>query len=501
MKKKISGFKADRLLLSLLLFSVLLRLFYISAPFSGHHFDKEVVIASAARYMMGERTPIVVMYYQGLITQYGEFVMYVTTLMFSMFGVHEWAGRLPMLVFAVSSVYLTYLIGLELFDRRTALFASFMMAISPLHTYFGRVMIQEGPIVFFMLFSVLCFVRWTKTGKLKELGISALFLSLAIHQKFTLVYLAGVYASFLLFYKPQRKKGVVFLVLISAALGAPLLWKYLLYSFEVAPVPLATFGAANYPILLTLAYYQNLAIFFIWSLSPIVLLAAVWGFFLTSKTTLNKWLKGRGSFIKEKPVQSQFFILIWFSITLISILGTGQWGFLHDYYLLIVVPPSAFLAANALSRLPPKRDKIMVLLLFFTALPIIYYINSIEYPDAKAGMYLNGKIQGNESLVGSPTVAYYSDANIAPFWSQENPLNSFKENEKKLSVRYIAYPDYLPSLHSIELDEYLDAHYRMIKVICSDRPSFGYTLNLKGNARYDIDLKPNAKCIRILERK
>ncbi len=494
MKKTGWHAKVDKALIGILLLSLLLRLFYITEPFSGHHSEKEVITASAARLLMGEQLPIAASsFYDMSIKHYGEFILYLTKSMFSIFGIHEWAVRLPMVLFAVSSVYLAYLTGIELFDRRTALSAGFMLAISPLHAYFGRVLIPEGPIVFFMLFSILYFHRWIKSGKTGEIAVSSLMMALAIHQKFTAIYLFTVYVLFLLIARPRGARWGIFTAFSLLAAALPFVWKYLLYWY---PAPLYTVGAADYGILLTLAYYQNLAIFFAWGLSPLIALAALYGLFYACKASLKGYLTGQ----MEKSAQSHIFIVIWFGTTLLSILGTGKWGFMHDYYLLTLVPPAVFIASLTITRLPKRYRKSAILLLLLNALPIIYYINYIEYPDAEAGRYLYGKALSNESIIGSGTAAYYAEANAAPFWTTDDPVGSLREYERAYSVRYIAYPQYLVRLHSAALEGYLDENYSPIKKICS-RPSFGYNLNAGGNASYSISLQPKPKCILILEKK
>lgn len=66
------------------------------------------------------------------------------------FGFSEIAVRLPSVFFGVATVWLTYLLGKELFNRKAGLLASVFLAIAPLHVYYS----QESRMYVFAAFSV-----------------------------------------------------------------------------------------------------------------------------------------------------------------------------------------------------------------------------------------------------------------------------------------------------------------------------------------------------------
>lgn len=55
-----------------------------------------------------------------------------------LFGVAEWAGRLPSLVFGILTIPLLYRIGARLFCRRTGLVAAFLLAVSVFHHFHSQ---------------------------------------------------------------------------------------------------------------------------------------------------------------------------------------------------------------------------------------------------------------------------------------------------------------------------------------------------------------------------
>src|SRR3990167_3456876 len=56
----------------------------------------------------------------------------------SLFGSSEIAIRFPSIIFGVGTVFITYLIGKKLFETKTALIASTLIATAPLHIYYSQ---------------------------------------------------------------------------------------------------------------------------------------------------------------------------------------------------------------------------------------------------------------------------------------------------------------------------------------------------------------------------
>jgi 4-amino-4-deoxy-L-arabinose transferase-like glycosyltransferase len=62
---------------------------------------------------------------------------------FKLFGLHEWAGRLPLAVWGFLGVLATYAFVARLFDRRTGLYASVVLSSTPLYFVQARAMIGD----------------------------------------------------------------------------------------------------------------------------------------------------------------------------------------------------------------------------------------------------------------------------------------------------------------------------------------------------------------------
>ena len=84
---------------------------------------------------------------------------------FSIFGIQDVVARIIPVIFGSLTVYLTYLVGRELFDKRTALICSLILAIMPFHIIFSRQVILDIPLSFFVTLFLYFVARYQKTGK------------------------------------------------------------------------------------------------------------------------------------------------------------------------------------------------------------------------------------------------------------------------------------------------------------------------------------------------
>lgn len=83
-------------------------------------------------------------------------------LFFSVFGESEWSARLVPILLSTASVPLVFLLGGELWGKRTGLIAAALFIINPMFLYYGRMVDHEPLVVFFMLASVFAYVRWVR---------------------------------------------------------------------------------------------------------------------------------------------------------------------------------------------------------------------------------------------------------------------------------------------------------------------------------------------------
>jgi len=96
----------------------------------------------------------------------------------AIFGLSEFATRLPAAVYGIVAVFLTYYLVRELFRleyQRVALLSSFFLAISPWHLQFSRAAFETNLSVTVTIAAVLTFIRGVRGNNLLFLLSSALF--------------------------------------------------------------------------------------------------------------------------------------------------------------------------------------------------------------------------------------------------------------------------------------------------------------------------------------
>jgi 4-amino-4-deoxy-L-arabinose transferase-like glycosyltransferase len=81
---------------------------------------------------------------------------------FALFGIHEWAGRLPIALCGIATAVLAFVIGRRYSDTRTGVYAALIAGTSPLFVFNSRAMLGEAPgfaaqtLVGFCALSALC---------------------------------------------------------------------------------------------------------------------------------------------------------------------------------------------------------------------------------------------------------------------------------------------------------------------------------------------------------
>ena len=92
-------------------------------------------------------------------------------------------GRVAMVVFAVATIYLTYRLTRELFDRNTALVAAALLAINPVHVTWSQIIRSDMMACFFMLLGMLAALRILREDRWRDHVLAALWLGAAMATK------------------------------------------------------------------------------------------------------------------------------------------------------------------------------------------------------------------------------------------------------------------------------------------------------------------------------
>lgn len=131
-----------------------------------------------------------------------------------------WIGRSITALLGGASVYVLYLIGKKLFNEKTGLMASFLLAISPLHVRDSHYITTDVPSLFFILVSFLFLVYLVHEGKWKWYILSGLFIGISSTVRyFPVAVLAYPIAVILAFEKQKSWLAKIFVGLIFIFIG------------------------------------------------------------------------------------------------------------------------------------------------------------------------------------------------------------------------------------------------------------------------------------------
>ncbi len=159
--------------------------------------------------------------------------------MYSLFGDHDWAFQLPVLILGIASILVAYPVGRLLFQSHAAgLSAAFFLAWAPYHVSYSVNARGYCPMfLFIMLSSALIYLNLQKATALRLLGLTLVTFLMGMSQMSSLILFGawaavlGGYAAAVLIHKPWRtRRKLVYCVLTSAALAVGLALIHIGYS-------------------------------------------------------------------------------------------------------------------------------------------------------------------------------------------------------------------------------------------------------------------------------
>ena len=115
------------------------------------------------------------------------------------FDVTDYGARVLAVGFGVGTVILVYLCGRELFSRSVGLTAALILAVMPYHVIVSRQVLLDGPMTFFTTLSLFLLARFARTERPAWLAAAAGGLALSFLSKETTIVMVGAaYAFFAL---------------------------------------------------------------------------------------------------------------------------------------------------------------------------------------------------------------------------------------------------------------------------------------------------------------
>lgn len=233
------------LIILVLVYAFFLRFPIIFQPFNGYHAWNE------GHYSM---TALNFDKY-GLLKQMNEtgadytatpFLSWLVYGSFKIFGVSEWAARLPNLIFGMFSIYLLFLITRKLYNDKIALWSSIFASAAHGIVYFSRNVQLESSFVFFLLSAIYFAILHHETRKLIPAVLCFLSMSISIFTKFPAV-LGYLCIAVILFLPGENKEDIgslyhriiKFVIAVLLSLVPSLIW--IRYAMSQTPANTAVY--------------------------------------------------------------------------------------------------------------------------------------------------------------------------------------------------------------------------------------------------------------------
>lgn len=182
-------------LLLILLLGTALRLFHVGAPFLDSHAWRQLDTAAMARnfYETGF-LPFDPQVDWGGSRGYLEaefpLVPAIVALVYRIGGLHEVLGRLTIIASGVALIWAVYRLTMAVDGRPAAArAAAFLMAVSPMAVFFGRIVIPDTPMMLALVLALTGYVEFAFTRSTKWLAIGAVSLTIACLLKLPAIFL------------------------------------------------------------------------------------------------------------------------------------------------------------------------------------------------------------------------------------------------------------------------------------------------------------------------
>ena len=109
--------------------------------------------------------------------------VYLLVPFLTVFGLNTFAVRLPIAIFAVATIWITYLLGAQLINKKIGLVSALLLTISSWHLHLSRGFFESTLSLFFFVTALYFFI--IAKSDLKKITISAVFFTLTLYSYFT----------------------------------------------------------------------------------------------------------------------------------------------------------------------------------------------------------------------------------------------------------------------------------------------------------------------------
>ncbi len=185
----------------------------------------EAFYGEAAREILENKNPFDIFYNYEPRFNKPPMTYYLVAISFLIFGISEFAARLPIVLSALGSIFFTYKIGKELYSQKVGLASAAVMAFSFQFAINSRYASPEIPLTFFFTGTLYFFIVGYRRKDWKYILISYIFLGLTVLTKGFpyIIVIGGIVILYILFENRfQIKKFLSDINFLKLYIGLPL---------------------------------------------------------------------------------------------------------------------------------------------------------------------------------------------------------------------------------------------------------------------------------------
>lgn len=319
-----------------------------------------------------------------------------------LFGYSEAIVRMPSVLLGVGTVCFTYLLGKELFNRKTALIAALFLAVAPLHVYYS----QEARMYSFSAFAVSIsfyfLIKWIKGGLWARWGYLASVV-LILYSDYVTYLILPAHLLVLIsyrkdFFRAVREIGVIW----------GLSFIFFLPWLSVFPQQImvgqkAALDLPGWKQVAGGADFKNLAL--VWIKTLVGRISFENRFIYGGVVGILSGLWGIGVIrgIREVGEPRVKFLLLWFIIPLILAWGISFFIPMLSYFRMVYILPAFYLlAAYGIFSLSKNFSRILIAVVVFSSLfflNIYYTTPKFQREDWRSAAVFLENVPESEAIV------------------------------------------------------------------------------------------------------
>lgn len=303
-------------------------------------------------------------------------LFYPLVMFYKLFGESELTFALFPILSSVGQVVVIYLLGREFMDKKGALIAAFLAAISPFDLVFASTMTIDIPAVFLLSLSLYLLIRACKTKKdlvsYSLLFISSLLIAWAYLIKLSILFFVGVHFFYLLLDVKSWRRKFVFVFSLISTFGLIMVYDHMvsgdfLYYFhqeiKYSPQPTEfTFDSIVYLSWMFEKPFHQVRLFGFYFHAAIIVLL-----------------------FKLRSMVKRLYLPIFWLISMYMVLEFFPGDYSLPYmvlprffrYTYLLLPPAILITASGINTLLNRKKGLLILTMCFLSISSFYWSNKI----------------------------------------------------------------------------------------------------------------------------